>query len=501
MTTTIVDPQNPVVINVSAVTNPASADLIRKFMKVSSGDTNLGNGNYAAVTAADWTDIFAPGKETSESYLWCAAFFAQAPNATAYVFEASAVADLSAFIAAGTAPVYMYSCPAAWYDANTYVPAYLTGGNTATDVVATWNAVTDGSFSITIDGVVLTLSDLDFSLCATMADVAAVIQAGIRAITRKTETCVWSTDHFVIHSVSTTAASAITVTSATGSGTDISGVDTTAFMDANTGHGVVTAAVQTPASNPLIALVKSKVALTAATYFAIEITHGVSPVQDTNFAAYGKSKSLFPVYGNGVATESVPGTMLGIMASGVYDLSESNKATMLCYKKTNGLTVENINVSLRTDLNNSGCNYIGEISGDAMIFNGRYADLTTWDYWYEWDWTMINLLNSFVAAIVNGSNVPAAAIQYNQNGVDALTSVANGVGERGKLFGTITEFGKSYNILTGQIDGKGSFAAIPFYTYIANNPADYAAGIYEGLSAYILIGRFIREVVLNITLN
>lgn len=123
-----------------------------------------------------------------------------------------------------------------------YTPAFLTGGAGATSVVATWNAVTDGSFNITIDGSVRSVTGLDFSACLTMADVAGVIQAGIRALTSGLETVVWSTDHFVISSVNTTVDSAITVTSAQGGGTDISGAGATDFMDADTGagNGVVT---------------------------------------------------------------------------------------------------------------------------------------------------------------------------------------------------------------------------------------------------------------------
>ena len=118
--------------------------------------------------------------------------------------------------------------------------AYLTGGVGATAVVVTWKAVTDGSFHLTIDGVAKDITGLDFSGAGvtTMAHVAAIIQAGIRAATSDTTTTVvWLTDHFVI-----TAMTAITVLSATGGGTDISGAGAPDFMDANVGDGNVTAA-------------------------------------------------------------------------------------------------------------------------------------------------------------------------------------------------------------------------------------------------------------------
>lgn len=125
----------------------------------------------------------------------------------------------------------------------TYTPAYMTGGSSATNTFGTWAAVTDGSFRITIDGVQRDISGLNFSAVASMANVATVIQTGIRAATGSTETCVWSTDHFVITSVNTTSASQVSVTSATGSGTDISGVGATAYMDSESGRGTATTKV------------------------------------------------------------------------------------------------------------------------------------------------------------------------------------------------------------------------------------------------------------------
>lgn len=125
-----------------------------------------------------------------------------------------------------------------------YTPAFLTGWTSATSVVATWNAVLDGSFNITINWVVRSVTGLNFSAAVTMANIATIIQTGIRALTLSTETVVWSTNQFIISSVLTTSSSAITVTSAAWVGTDISGAGGTAFMDAETGRGTVTAASQ-----------------------------------------------------------------------------------------------------------------------------------------------------------------------------------------------------------------------------------------------------------------
>jgi len=127
-----------------------------------------------------------------------------------------------------------------------YTPAYLTGWSSATTRWATWTAVTDWTFSIDIDWVTRDVTWLDFSSTTNEDDIASVIQAWIRALTSSTETCVWSTDHFVISSVDTTSSSAITVTSAEGTGTDISWAGATEFMDCETWVGTVTNAVVDP---------------------------------------------------------------------------------------------------------------------------------------------------------------------------------------------------------------------------------------------------------------
>jgi hypothetical protein len=129
----------------------------------------------------------------------------------------------------------------------TYTPGFLTGGSNAETNIALWDSVSDGSFRITIDGTAYNIDGLDFTdpIVTDMDDVAAVIEAGIRAATSALETCVWSTDHFIISSVNTTATSAVTVTTtSTGTvGTDISGAGASDWMDCDTGNGVVTAPV------------------------------------------------------------------------------------------------------------------------------------------------------------------------------------------------------------------------------------------------------------------
>lgn len=126
---------------------------------------------------------------------------------------------------------------------STYTPAYLTGANGAQSAFNNWLAVLDGSFAITLDGVALSVTGIDFTGVTSMADVATYIQTALRAESGTLETVAWDTDHFIITSADTTSSSAITVTSAAGAGTDISGAGANDWMDCDVGNGAVTNAV------------------------------------------------------------------------------------------------------------------------------------------------------------------------------------------------------------------------------------------------------------------
>lgn len=131
-----------------------------------------------------------------------------------------------------------------------YTPAYMTGGNAAESNYLLWLGTSDGSVRFTIDGVVRNVTGLNFTTGVTsMADIASKIQTGIRALTGSTETVIWDTNHFVVTSVNTTSSSQVSVASATGGGTDISGAGAFAGMDSDAGNGTATAAVLNPAAD------------------------------------------------------------------------------------------------------------------------------------------------------------------------------------------------------------------------------------------------------------
>jgi phage tail sheath gpL-like len=115
----------------------------------------------------------------------------------------------------------------------------ITGVVTA--AIAAWQAVTDGEFTVSVDGTPTNVTGLDFSLDASLADVASTIDTGLGV----GATCAWNatTEKFTITSATTGESATISALSTYGAGvgTDISGSD---FM-----NGQVDAATVVPGTD------------------------------------------------------------------------------------------------------------------------------------------------------------------------------------------------------------------------------------------------------------
>ena len=88
-------------------------------------------------------------------------------------------------------------------------------------------------------------------------------------------------------------------------------------------------------------------------------------------------------------------------------------------------------------------------------------------WWYGIDWFQINVNQTLAATVINGSNTIPPLV-YDQNGINTLQKAAQQVGNNGVQFQCLL---------------SATVSATPFSTYTTQNPNDYAAGIYSGLSA------------------
>jgi hypothetical protein len=137
----------------------------------------------------------------------------------------------------------------------------------------------------------------------------------------------------------------------------------------------------------------------------------------------------------------------------------------------------------------AGVNWIdtgaeGQISRN-IIKNGKYMDLKPFSYWYSVDWVNVHEHVALAAEIINGSNRPQNPLNYDQPGVNALQKVAQSVMDNGISFGLL--------LAPVAVD------AVPFVTYIAQNPSDYSVGAYNGLSCTFVPARGFDSITIYLT--
>lgn len=247
-------------------------------------------------------------------------------------------------------------------------------------------------------------------------------------------------------------------------------------------------------------LTKAYIETNSKQYFALVMPS--SAINDGSLSKYEGQKSVLMFYENGAsASESVIGATLGKFASSQFDISASLKASPLNYKFLNGFNFTELDGKTQRALIQANVTYVSSKAGNTLIMNGRCMDTRPFDYWYQWDLTAFAVETSVISLILNGVNNPNYVIQYNQNGIDTITSSVIATLNNQISKGCVTEFGATFNSATNELENIGYIVAIDYYSYIAAMPEDYQNEIYGGISFYIRIGRYIRQVVLNVTLN
>lgn len=192
---------------------------------------------FAAVTDAelsitvdgvviDLADMDMSGLDSvsdTPGYLTCAALAVALP-----IFQAEADAQFGITIDGILTNV---TCDFSGLDTEADVPGSLQCGANGANLGA-WQAVGDGAFNVTVNGVVINITGCVFTSIVDLSDVAAVINEV--ALGRFTVLYDHTADTFAIVSNTTGETSIVTVLSAPGAGTDISGAG---FLDGQTGAG------------------------------------------------------------------------------------------------------------------------------------------------------------------------------------------------------------------------------------------------------------------------
>ena len=172
-----------------------------------------------------------------------------------------------------------------------------------------------------------------------------------------------------------------------------------------------------------------------------------------------------------------------------YNPNASNLANPLAFTYVYAVTPYVLTNAQQTAIKAAGANWIGTGAqggiSTSIIFWGTFMDLNPFNYWYSVDWVAINVQISLANAIINGSNLPSNPLYYNQAGINALQKVAQATTNNGIAFGLILS--------------PASVNAVPFTTYVAQHPSDYATGTYNGLSLTFVPLRGFTSITIYLT--
>ena len=172
-----------------------------------------------------------------------------------------------------------------------------------------------------------------------------------------------------------------------------------------------------------------------------------------------------------------------------YNPNASNLASPLAFTYLYGVTPYVLSNAVQTTMKNAGVNWVstgaqGGISNTLVVW-GTNMDLNPWNYWYSVDWVSINVALYLAGAVINGSNNPTNPLYYNQAGINTLQKVAQATVNNGISFGLILS--------------PATVNAVPFSTYVAQNPSDYSTGTYNGLSCTFVPLRGFESITIYLT--
>lgn len=230
------------------------------------------------------------------------------------------------------------------------------------------------------------------------------------------------------------------------------------------------------------------------------IQHFGIEVKKENVADLEDFKGLESVFLFVRGSVSTCGRVAGVMSGSLYAITQQNKMTPLQYKKVSGAEVLELSTTELQTYAENNYNFIATFNGEPCIMVGKYANGTAWDYRFSADTFLIRANAFLVSRLYSGANVPASRIAYTQKGIEQLLAVVNGQASWCVDAGLLSNFGEGLADDGVSLVNEGTFYAVDFKTYIAQNPDKYAEGVYEGISGALQVGRYFRQVVINVVL-
>ena len=258
------------------------------------------------------------------------------------------------------------------------------------------------------------------------------------------------------------------------------------------------------------ALIASYESTTAKQYFFVTVTQS----NYSNFTALMKNVYM------AIEAPTIPVTEFSLAATFYvtlnYNPSSTTPVPPLCFSFLSGVTPYPTagNSSLLATFKAANVNYVstgaeGGIS-NAMIKWGTMCDGNPFNYWYSVDWMQINVDLNVANAVINGSNNSLAPLYYDQPGVDRLQIVSQSIAQQGVsnglALGPVTATALSPAAFAALLTSGNApigviVNAVPFVTYVTQNPANYPLGIYGGLSISYTPARGFTSIIFNVNVS
>ena len=249
---------------------------------------------------------------------------------------------------------------------------------------------------------------------------------------------------------------------------------------------------------------------TSKTYFFTTTTTGT-------YSAYAGIKSV-------QAWVEAPGVSItefdaaeAFQAFLAYAPSSTNQLTPFAYKYLNDATPNPQlgNSALLATLTTANVNYVataaeGGFPSQAMVSAGTMMDGNDASWWYAIDNLAINAQRTAAAVVIQGSNNPVAPIWYSQGGINTLqdaeyqllvNSVAYALSQGSVTRTTLDQQTFVNNLSNGVYVGQNVINAVPYLTYITQNPTQYAADTYGGLTIAFWAPQLFRHITIAVLVS
>lgn len=481
------DVTKPVIVNVALTASFSVENWLRRMAIISAGDTRLAIGEYKLVDSATYSNFVNTGTETEKN---CVSFFAYAGNKAVVLLEVGST-DLDAqcsaiksFLVSEDCKVFNILVPSSFFyvkaNDKTFIVSMASQTLVPTEQIQTADIVFSENIDIanvTIDGIDTT--KLNVVLSQTMISYNLLSGQTLDAAEEATLS-------YVIEGTKTELGK---ITFNEDGGTIASSIN---FLKTITGK----------TDESFLKLATEWSDISKENIFLLPYPQNEDPTASTNWGKFVGLASILPIANNCQTSVFETGAMvLGKTANSIFDISETNPASSLNYKVLSGSTPQEYNATMKQNLIQAPITFVSALAGQNVILSGLCADGKPWEWYYYWYLTEFRVYSKITTLLLNGANNPVSAVKFNQDGIDTIHANIVSVLDECKDLGIITDFAKSYDSATGTLEESGEITCPNYYEYIAAYPQDYANEVLKGISCYIQIGKFIRQVQWNVTLG